>query len=127
MKNAEPASVAEREPPVPSPKNTSSVSPWIYCTSCGSSPSRSQTICLKAVSWPWPWLLEPENMVTLPSRSKRTSAPSRLGAPARSMVLDRPKPKSLPRFLASLLRFSKPLQSASASARSMFFSNSPQS
>ena len=98
MWKAEPAMVAEREPPVPSPKNTSSVSPWMYCTSLGSRPSRSQTICLNTVSWPWPWLLEPENSVTVPERSKRISAPSMPGAAARSMVLEMPKPRSLPCF-----------------------------
>ena len=41
---------AEREPPVPSPKKTWSVSPCRYCTARGSSPRRSQTICLNAVS-----------------------------------------------------------------------------
>ena len=60
----------------------------------GSSPSRSQTSCLNTVSWPWPWLFEPENMVAVPERSKRTSAPSVLAAAARSMVLERPKPRS---------------------------------
>ena len=80
MWNAEPAMVAEREPPVPSPKNTWSVSPCMYCTSSGSRPSRSQTICLNTVSWPWPWLIEPENSVTAPERSKRISAPSKPGA-----------------------------------------------
>ena len=67
--------------------------------SFGSTPSRSQTICLNAVSWPWPWLFEPENSVTVPPRSKRISAPSVLGAAARSMVLDMPMPRSLPRLL----------------------------
>ena len=38
--------VAVRDPPVPSPKNTWSVSPWMYCTSRGSRPRRSQTSCL---------------------------------------------------------------------------------
>jgi hypothetical protein len=33
--NAEPDMVAEREPPVPSPKNTLSVSPWMYSMSSG--------------------------------------------------------------------------------------------
>ena len=44
--NAELPMVAVREPPVPSPKNTWSVSPWMYCTSLGSRPSRSHTSCL---------------------------------------------------------------------------------
>ena len=33
--NAEPDMVAERDPPVPSPKNTLSVSPWMYSMSFG--------------------------------------------------------------------------------------------
>src|SRR6476469_706741 len=46
---------------------------------------------------------------------------------ARSMVLEKPRPRSLPRLAASALRALKPFTSACASARSMFFSNSPQS
>ncbi len=124
---AEPARVAEREPPVPSPKNTRSVSPWMYWVSAGSRPRRSHTNCLNTVSWPCPWVTLPENKVASPARSKRISAPSKLGAPARSMVLESPNPRSLPRFFASARRAAKPLASASASAMSMFFSNSPLS
>ena len=90
--------VAEREPPVPSPKNTLSVSPWMYSMSFGWMPSLSATICLNVVSWPWPWLMLPEKIDTVPPRSKRISAPSKLGAAARSMVLDMPSPRSLPCF-----------------------------
>ena len=64
-------------------------------------PSRSATICLNVVSWPWPWLMLPESIVTVPVRSKRISAPSKPAAAARSMVLDMPKPAQL----AALLRF----------------------
>ena len=71
--------------------------------------------------------IEPENKVAVPPRSKRTSAPSVPAAAARSMVLEMPKPRSLPRLRDSSRRFLKPLMSASSSARSMFFSNSPQS
>ena len=100
--------VAEREPPVPSPKNTLSVSPWMYSMSFGWMPSLSATTCLNVVSWPWPWLMEPENICTVPPRSKRISAPSRPAAAARSMVFDMPSPRSLPRFLDSALRLPKP-------------------
>jgi hypothetical protein len=55
----------------------------------------------------------------VPPRSKRISAPSVLGAAARSMVLEMPMPRSLPRFRASARRFSKPLMSASSSASCM--------
>ena len=54
--------VAEREPPVPSPKNTLSVSPWMYSMSFGCTPSLSATTCLNVVSWPWPWLMLPEKI-----------------------------------------------------------------
>jgi hypothetical protein len=39
--NAAPDMVAEREPPVPSPRNTLSVSPWMYSMSFGCMPSWS--------------------------------------------------------------------------------------
>ena len=119
--------VAEREPPVPSPKNTLSVSPWMYSMSFGCTPSLSATTCLNVVSWPWPWLMLPEKICTVPPRSKRISAPSKLAAAARSMVFDMPRPRSLPFFFDSALRLAKPSQSAIFSARSMPFSNSPQS
>ncbi len=79
------------------------------------------------VSWPWPWVTLPENSVTAPDLSNRISAPSKPCAAARSMVLDMPSPRSLPRLRASLRRFSKPATSASLSAMSMLFSNSPLS
>ena len=43
------------------------------------------------------------------------------------MVLEIPMPRSLPCFFDSTLRLSKPATSASLSAISMLFSNSPQS
>ena len=87
----------------------------------------SATTCLNVVSWPWPWLMLPEKICTVPPRSKRISAPSKLAAAARSMVLDMPSPRSLPFFFDSALRLAKPSQSAIFSARSMPFSNSPES
>ena len=123
---AAPDIVAERDPPVPSPKNTLSVSPWMYSMSFGWMPSLSATTCLNVVSWPWPWLMEPEKIDTVPPRSKRISAPSKLGAAARSIVLDMPSPRSLPRFFDSALRLAKPATSAIFSAMSMPFSNSPE-
>jgi hypothetical protein len=53
--------------------------------------------------------------------------PSKLGAAARSMVLDMPRPRSLPRFFDSDLRLAKPRRRRAASAMSMPFSNSPES
>ena len=63
---AEPPITVEREPLVPMPKATRSVSPSMYCTSAGSSPSFSLSTCLNVVSWPWPWFLLPINRVALP-------------------------------------------------------------
>ena len=83
--NADRRSVAEREPPVPSPKNTLSVSPCTYSTSIGMNAERSQTSCLNTVSWPWPCVTLPEKSVTAPERSKRISAPSKPSVPARSI------------------------------------------
>ena len=68
--------VAEREPPVPSPKNTLSVSPWMYSMLSGCTPSLSATTCLNVVSWPWPWFFEPISTVALPLGANRISANS---------------------------------------------------
>ena len=84
-------------------------------------------ICLKIVSWPWPWVTLPANSVAAPDLSNRISAPSKPCAAARSMVLERPMPRSLPRLRDCARRCSKPAKSASLSARSMLFSNSPLS
>ena len=43
---APPLIVVEREPPVPMPKATASVSPWMNLTEWGSTPSRSTRICV---------------------------------------------------------------------------------
>src|SRR5207248_2470729 len=72
--SAEPPITVEREPLVPIPKATRSVSPSMYCTSAGSSPSRSFRICLNTVSWPWPWFLLPIKSDALPRGSKRITA-----------------------------------------------------
>ena len=63
---AEPPITVEREPLVPMPKATRSVSPSMYCTVAGSRPSFSFSTCLKVVSWPWPWFLLPISRVALP-------------------------------------------------------------
>jgi hypothetical protein len=45
-------------------------------------PSRAATTCAKVVSWPWPWLCEPVNTVTLPVGCTRISPHS--NRPARA-------------------------------------------
>jgi hypothetical protein len=72
-------------------------------------------------------LFEPENNVMVPPRSKRISAPSVLGAAARSIVFDMPIPRSFPRLRESARRFAKPSASAMCKASSRFFANSPES
>ena len=127
MTMAPPLMVVEREPPVPMPKATASVSPWMNLIRSGSTPSRSTSICVWIVAWPWPCEIEPVTKVMPPSGSKRISAVSMVGSAACSMVLEMPMPRSMPRLAASLRRASKPLQSASFMARSMFSSKRPLS
>ena len=127
MTMAPPLMVVEREPPVPMPKATASVSPWMNLIRSGSTPSRSTSICVWIVAWPWPCEIEPVTKVMPPSGSKRISAVSMVGSAACSMVLEMPMPRSMPRFAASLRRASKPAQSASFMARSMFSSKRPLS
>src|SRR5258707_238781 len=55
-----------------------------------------------------PWVIEPESRVTVPPLSKRTSAASNPPAAARSMVLERPMPRSRPRAWASARRAPTP-------------------
>ena len=91
MNSAEPPSTVEREPLVPMPKATRSVSPSMYCTSSGSMPSRSFRICLNMVSWPWPWFLVPISSAAVPLGLKRISAYSGCAVPAAcSMALTMP-------------------------------------
>ena len=59
MKIAEPPSCSDREPKVPTPRATSSVSPWLTVTCSIGMPRVSVTSMAKLVSWPWPWPLEP--------------------------------------------------------------------
>ena len=48
------------------PKGTRPVSPCTTSTCSGEMPRRAATTWAKVVSWPWPWLCEPVNTVTLP-------------------------------------------------------------
>ena len=80
------------------------------------------------MSWPWPCDLVPTESVTPPLGSKRMSAVSAPGgAPARSIGLVMPRPRSLPRFSDSARLASYPSKSASRMASSMLRSNAPQS
>jgi hypothetical protein len=49
--------------------------------SAGSMPSLSATICDQAVSWPWPWGVDPVTTCTVPVGSTRTVAASQPPAP----------------------------------------------
>ena len=127
MTTALPPMTVEREPIVPMPKPTRSVSPSMYFTSRGSRPSRSWRICLNVVSCPWPWFLLPMNRVALPLGEKRISANSGCGPAACSIEFAMPSPRSLPRCFAASRRAAKPATSAAFSASSMIGSNSPLS
>ena len=65
---APPLIVVEREPPVPMPNATASVSPWMNLIWSGSTPSRSTRICVWMVAWPWPCEIEPVTKVMPPER-----------------------------------------------------------
>ena len=79
---AVPPTASEREPYVPMPNGTRPVSPWTMSTFSIGMPSRAATTCANVVSWPWPWLCEPVNTVTLPVGWTRTSPAS--NRPARA-------------------------------------------
>ena len=57
------------------------VSPCSTRMSSNGMPSLSATIWLQAVSWPWPWALDPVTTSTLPVGSMRTEACSQPPAP----------------------------------------------
>ena len=71
--------------------------PGCRCTWSGWMPSRSHISCLKTVSCPMPCVIEPHSSVAVPPRSKRISAASKPPAAARSIVFEKPKPRSRPR------------------------------
>ena len=105
------------EPPLPRPAPSESLSPQNTWMRSRGTPSRSLTICVNAVSLPWPIDVEPVKTATEPSALTRISAVSGLtevyGPPATSIGLAMPRPRSLPRVRASARRFSKPAWSAS--------------
>ena len=129
MTKRRPAIVAEREPPVPSPKNTASVSPWMYLTSFGidAEPVAQHLLERGLVALA---LLDRSRRRTSPcrARSKRISAPSKLG---RRGPLDGVGDADAAQLaaLARLprARFSKPAAVGQLQRLSMFSSNSPQS
>ena len=81
--SALPPICTERDPPVPPPRGTSSVSECSTRTFSNGTPSVVATICENAVSWPWPCALVPTRAVTVPSSSISTepnSCVSTIGA-----------------------------------------------
>src|SRR5215470_9258098 len=74
----------EREPYVPMPNCTLSVSPCTIDTFSIGVPSRSATSWANVVSWPWPWLCDPVSTSTEPVGLTRTSADSHRPTPAPS-------------------------------------------
>ena len=69
--SAEPPTAIEREPKVPVPNGTWSVSPSMISICAIGTPSRDARICAKVVAWPWPWLWVPSSACTLPSGCTR--------------------------------------------------------
>ncbi len=66
------------------PNCTLSVSPCTIETLSIGTPKRSDTICAKLVSWPWPWLCAPVSTSIVPTGLTRTSADSHRPTPAPS-------------------------------------------
>ena len=64
-----------------SPLAATCVSPCSTSTASNGTPSRSATIWLNTVSWPWPWALAPVMTSTVPVASMRTLACSQPPAP----------------------------------------------
>ena len=71
-----PAFTAWRLAKAPMPCEIAAVSAMVMITSSIRQPSRSATICVSVVRWPWPWLLAPVATATLPLGSTRTVTPS---------------------------------------------------
>ncbi len=99
------------------PQGTMPVSPCTISTWSNGTPSFSETIWAKAVSWPWPWLWLPVSTETLPvglnlmlaDSHWPTPAPSDPTAadgarPQDSMKQEKPRPRSLPRASEAALR-----------------------
>ena len=90
-------------------------------------PSRSASMGLNTVAWPWPvdCTLSPSTRVSPPG--KLSAVPSSGKPPACSSMQEMPNPRYLPRLAASRRRCLKPSWSASANALSSTVSNSPLS
>ena len=67
VSTAAPPTCSEREPKVPVPSATRSVSPATTSMSAMGMPVRSLAIMAHDVRWPCPWLDEPVKMVARPS------------------------------------------------------------
>src|SRR6266567_4571041 len=51
---AVPVAVIDRDPPVPPPNTSSSLSPWMSRMRSNGMPSRSLSTCANGAAWPWP-------------------------------------------------------------------------
>ena len=94
--SAVPAAMVERDPNVPVPVATRSVSPCWKRTRSGGIPGLSAMIWRNDVAWPWPWSCVPSESVSAPDGSKRSSACSISPTLVDATVLDTPIPRSLP-------------------------------
>ena len=74
----------ERDPYVPMPICTLSVSPCTIEICSMGMPERCETSWANVVSWPCPWLCEPVSTSTVPTGLTRTSADSHKPTPAPS-------------------------------------------
>ena len=54
LSSAVPPAIAEREPPVPPPNSSWSLSPCSSFSRSNGMPSRLTTTCAKGEAWPWP-------------------------------------------------------------------------
>ena len=112
----------EREPYVPKPNCTLSVSPWTIETFSIGMPRREETSWANVVSWPWPWLCEPVSTSTVPIGLTLTSADSQRppprpseptaadgASPQASIYAENPTPRSLPLAAEAALRWATPL------------------
>jgi len=123
---AEPPITVEREPLVPMPKATRSVSPSMNWMSVGSIPSFSLNTCLNVVSCPG-LVLAAHQEGRVAARVKADLGEFLAGPGAFSIGLAMPMPRSLPRVCDSARRAANPLQSESASTLSWLATKSPQS
>src|SRR3984893_13990162 len=91
------------------PNGAVSVSPSSTTMSSAGMPSSWATICAQVVSCPWPWLFAPVRRMALPVMCTLRSAESNilmprmsysrlLPAPSGSVMVEMPRPSSLPRL-----------------------------